>query len=62
MQECERQEHNRYAPTRITKRDKGSFYSPAEPWVMPAPSSEKPEEREFAVDSGASMHMLSKKD
>ena len=29
---------------------------------MPAPSSKKPEEREFAVDSGASMHMLSKKD
>ena len=30
---------------------------------MPAPSSKKkPEEREFVVDSGASMHMLSKKD
>ena len=25
-------------------------------WVIPAPSSKKPEEREFVVDSGASMH------
>ena len=41
--------------------DKATFYSPAEAWVMPAPS-EKLEEREFVVDSGASMHMLSKKD
>ena len=29
--------------------------------VMPAPASKRPEEREFAVDSGASMHMMSKK-
>ena len=29
---------------------------------MPAPSNLKPEEREFVVDSGASMHMISKKD
>ena len=28
---------------------------------MPAPSSKKPEEREFVVDSRAPMHMLSKK-
>ena len=28
---------------------------------MPAPSSHLPEEGEFVVDSGASMHMLSKK-
>ena len=27
-----------------------------------APSSTNPEEREFEIDSGASMHMLSKKD
>ena len=32
-----------------------------EAWVMLAPSSKKSEEREFVVDSGASMHMLSKK-
>ena len=29
---------------------------------MPAASTLKPEEREFVVDSGASMHMISKKD
>ena len=30
--------------------------------VMPAPTSTRPEEREFVVDSGASMHMMSKKE
>ena len=29
---------------------------------MPAPTSTRPEEREFVVDSGASMHMMSKKE
>ena len=29
---------------------------------MPAASTIKPEEREFVVDSGASMHMVSRKD
>ena len=29
-------------------------------WCLPAPSTLKPEEREFVVDSGASMHMFSK--
>ena len=28
---------------------------------MPAPTSKRPEEREFVVDSGASMHIMSKK-
>ena len=36
--------------------DKTTFYSPTETWVMPASSLKKPEEREFAVDSGASVH------
>ena len=31
-------------------------------WCLPEPSVIKPEERELAVDSGASMHMLSRKD
>ena len=30
--------------------------------ITPAPASKRPEDREFVVDSGASMHMLSKKD
>ena len=45
----------------LKTRDTATFCSPTEAWVMPAPSSKKPEEREFVVDSGASMHMLSKK-
>ena len=28
---------------------------------LPSPSTIKPEEREFVVDSGASVHMISKK-
>ena len=31
-------------------------------WSLPAPSVIKPEEREFVVDSGTPMHMLSRKD
>ena len=47
---------------KLKKEEKDTLYSPAEAWVMPALSSKKPEEREFVIDSGASMHMLSKKD
>ena len=35
---------------------------PMSEWIMPAASTMKPEERDFVVDSGASMHMVSKKD
>ena len=31
-------------------------------WGLPTPSTIKPEEREFVMDSGASMHMLSRKE
>ena len=44
------------------RKDKAAFYFPAEEWVLPAASTKEPEEREFVVDSGASMHMVSKKD
>ena len=47
---------------KLKTKDKATFCSPTEAWVMPAHSSKKPEEREFVVDSGASVHMLSKKD
>ena len=39
---------------RMKNTDKATFYSHTEAWEMPAPSSKKPEEREFVVDSGAS--------
>ena len=42
--------------------EKATFYSPSEEWIMPAASTINPEERKFAVVSGASMHMVSKKD
>ena len=47
---------------KLTENDKATFYSPAEEWVLPAASTKELEEREFVVDSGASMHMVSKKD
>ena len=47
---------------KLTEKDEATFYSPTEEWIMPAASTKKPEEREFVVDSGASMHMVSKRD
>ena len=47
---------------KFKEKDKAAFYFPAEEWVLPAASTKEPEEREFVVDSGASMHMVSKKD
>ena len=44
------------------EKHKTTFFSPSENWCLPAPSTIKPEEREFVVDSSASMHMISKKD
>ena len=47
---------------KLKEKDKATFDSPADKWIMPAASSIKQEEREFVVDSGASTHMVSKKD
>ena len=38
------------------------FFSPTNEWCLPAPFVIKPEDREFVVDSGASVHMASRKD
>ena len=43
---------------KLQEKEKATFDSPAEEWVLPAASTKEPEER----DSGASMHMVSKKD
>ena len=43
------------------EHERATFFSPSENRCLPA-STLKPEEREFVVDSGASMHMISKKD
>ena len=47
---------------KLKEKDKATFYSPAEEWVLPAASTKEPDEREFVVGSGACMHMVSKKD
>ena len=47
---------------KLKEKDKDTFYSPADEWILPAASTIKPEEREFVADSGASMHMVSRKD
>ena len=44
------------------EKDKTTFFSLSEVWSLPAPSSTKPEERKFVVDSRGSLHKLSRKD
>ena len=45
---------------KLKEHGRATFFSPSENRCLPA-STLKPEEREFVVDSGASMHMISKK-
>ena len=47
---------------KLKEKNKTAFFSPSENRCLPAPSTLKPEEGEFVLDSGASMHMISKKD
>ena len=46
---------------KLKEQERATFFSPSENRCLPA-STLKPVEREFVVDSGASMHMISKKD
>ena len=46
---------------KILEKNKATLFSPSKIRCLPA-SNLKPEERESVVDSGASMHMISKKD
>ena len=46
---------------KLKENHKTTFYSPAEEWILSAASTKEPEEREFVVDSKASMHMVSKR-
>ena len=69
QEETQRQEQgSREAAWRLAKsvlkfkeKNKAAFFSPLENRCLPA-SNLEPEEREFVVDSGASMHRISKKD
>ena len=47
---------------KLKEKHETAFFSLSDTWCLPAPPVVKSEEREFAVDSGASMHMISKKD
>ena len=47
---------------KLKEKDKATFYSPSEEWVLLAASTKKPEEREFVADSGGSLHKVSKRD
>ena len=47
---------------KLKEKDKATFHFPAEEWVLPVAETNEPEEREFVVDSRASMHMVSKRD
>ena len=46
---------------KLKKHQRATFFSPSETRCLPA-STLKPEERALVVDSGASMHQISKKD
>ena len=69
QEETEWQEHGaREAAWKLAKsvlklqeKHRAAFFSPSENRCLPA-SNLTPEEREFVVDSGATMHMISKKD
>ena len=47
---------------KLKETDKATFFSPTNGWSFPAPCTSTSEEREFVVDSGASVHMLSRND
>ena len=46
----------------LKNTDKATLYSLTENQAMSAPISKSPEEQEFVLDSGASAHMLSRRD
>ena len=43
---------------KLKEKNKAAFFSPSENRCLPVPSNLEPEEREFVVDSGASMQRL----
>ena len=47
---------------KLKEHERATFFSPLENWCLLVPSNLKLVEREFVVDSGASMYMISKKD
>ena len=64
QERCAREAAWRLAKNIVKSKEKNktALFSPSENWCLPAPSNLKLEEREFVVESVASMHMISKKD
>ena len=46
----------------LEEKEKATFFSPFDEWILPAASTIKPGEENFVEDSGASMQMVSRKD
>ena len=44
---------------KLKETEKATFFPASDEWILPAASTIQLEEREFVVDSGASMHMVS---
>ena len=63
QEQCAREAAWRVAKSilKLNEKNKAAYFSPSENRCLPA-STLKPEGREFVVDSGASMPMISKKD
>ena len=47
---------------KLKEKDKKAYFSLSENRCLPSPSTIQPEEREFVVDPGVPMHMISRKD
>ena len=47
---------------KLKEEKKTTFFSPTEKWCLFSPYKIEPEERDFVVDSGASMHLKGRKD
>ena len=47
---------------KLKSADDATYYFPIEVGATPAPTSKVPEERELVIDSGASMHIVNKRD
>ena len=47
---------------KLKETDKAAFFSPTNEWSLPATSTIKPDEGDFVVELGASMHMMGRKD
>ena len=64
QERCTRGDAWRLAKNIFLLKEKGktTSLSPTDEWIFPAASTIKLEEREFVVDSGALMHMLSRRD